>query len=80
MVLVNTTKSAVNIEEVTQIVQNATMTSHQKVESLSKKFDNYVKNTNKFKRTLELEVSRIRETDNEIADRLDILLREWGEI
>jgi molecular chaperone GrpE (heat shock protein) len=50
------------------------------VDELNTKFENYVKNTDNFRRKLEAEVSKIRETNYEIADRLDILLKEWGEI
>ena len=62
------------------VLVNTTKNGLREIEELTDRFNNYVDNNNKFKRKLEAEVSRIRETSTETADRLDIILREWGEI
>ena len=53
---------------------------NKKIDELTKKFDDYVTNTKTFRRKLEAEISKIRESHGDIADKLDQLLIEWNEL
>lgn len=50
------------------------------LDELNKKFDDYVENTKSFRRKLELEISKMRESGDYRADTLDELLIEWKEL
>lgn len=52
---------------------------NKKLDDLTKKFDDYVNSTKAFRRKLEAEISKIRESHGDIADKLDELLIEWNE-
>ena len=53
---------------------------NRKIDELTKKFDDYVTNTKIFRQKLEAEISKIRESHGDIADKLDQLLIEWNEL
>ena len=80
MVLVNTTRSGVTREEVADIIEDATITSQQKIVELTEKFDRYVEKTDDFRRKLEFQISKLRESQGDIADKLEELLNEWNDL
>jgi len=51
-----------------------------KLTEINKKVDTITKNDQSFRRKLESEISKIRETDGNIADTLDQLVRDWNEL
>ncbi len=47
---------------------------------ITKKLDTITENNQSFRRKLESEISKIRESNGDIADTLDELIRDWNNL
>ena len=47
---------------------------------INKKLDKITENNQSFRRKLESEISKIRESNGDIADTLDQLIRDWNDL
>ena len=65
---------------VRKIIEDSNKSTDEKILEIKNTLDEYVKNDRQFKRKLEAEISRIRESNGDIADRLDQLIDDWNDL
>lgn len=66
--------------QVRKIIEDSNKSTDEKILEIKNTLDEYVQNDRQFKRKLEAEVSRIRESNGDIADRLDQLIDDWNNL
>jgi len=65
---------------VRKIIEYSNKSTDEKILEIKNTLDEYVKNDRQFKRKLEAEISRIRESNGDVADRLDQLIDDWNDL
>lgn len=66
--------------QVRKIIEDSNKSTDEKILEIKNTLDEYVENDRQFKRKLETEISRIRESNGDIADRLDQLIDDWNNL
>ena len=65
---------------VRKIIEDSNKSTDEKILEIKNTLDKYVENDRQFKRKLEAEISRIRESNGDIADSLDQLIDDWNNL
>ena len=66
--------------QVRKIIEDSNKSTDEKISEIKKTQDEYVEKDRLFKSKLEAEISRIRESNGDIADRLDQLIDDWNNL
>ena len=59
---------------------SSTKNLEKQLTEINEKLDTIMKNNQSFRRKLESEISKIRESNGDIADTLDQLIRDWNDL